>query len=662
MPVALKNPHIPAESNTHSKPTGQLYHDEVGPCIGFVRIQRPAIKAGPLGVAPAKFRTAVTEDIGPVSLPCRMPFAQRARALKKAVIQHLPHAWLSKIDRAVKAAQSGAMPYKKPIIEGEVYAHWLTKYAGASGADMSDGAIRFRATEIAQRGHAARFAERGESPSAYSRLREFVERFGGTTPAPGKYTIEGLAKRVACPKWWRRQLRGLACRQFETGSIELGMVGAKAGQWYCTDKAVMRRMEQNRANEAAMRAVKIESSTGKSMTIWDAAQRTVSNKVIRRGELMTRIKGCELMAEKCGLAGLFTTHTLPSRFHRAMKYGGMNPKWDGSTPADGQAWLRLQWSRLRARLDHIGIRIMGFRVVEPHHDGTPHWHMLIWCAPGHVEQLKLAIWLAWLPVDDTGDWREPGALAQRTNVKAMLPGLASGYIAKYIAKNIDDRAIESHSDDGEVPGMTIGPDLLGDVEVKPCSRVEAWASTWKIRQFQAIGQPPVTVWRGLRTVTQQAAAAGSDDLIRAWLACHRRGEEKADWHAYMVAQGGAMLARADYRFCTHTIDKSKKGRYEVVLEKWACGIRDRREPDAFAVTPTKRERWGAEGFAARSASPPWTRLNNCRRHNAKSVGEVSAHVRKMAESGILDSENGLRGYESEQAVIKRPWLEYENPW
>ena len=536
----------------------------------------------------------------------------------------MPKAWHDSINLRARAVLALCDEFGRKVgaaAECDIYAHWLQTYAGANGADLSESGIRTRSEYIAATARAFAFEaffSRAETVEelwrVWGRLREFVKRQGGRLPNQAKRAtlskwaegVARIARRVVCPRWWRAQLRRWVAQQYERGAIEVGKVGAQAGAWYCSDQAVRRRMQQVRASEAMMKATIIESASGQKASLWSVAQKSVANKSVRRGELMTRIRGCEAWADAEQMAGLFTTNTCPSRFHSQRKGGGANPKHRGESPADAQAWLSKQWARLRSKWTRDGVRVVGFRVAEPHHDGCPHWHMLLWCAPVDVGYIKATMRAYWL--QDDGD--EAGADKYRVNIKTMVSGQAAGYIAKYIAKNIDDHAITTHQDD-EAPGLEVGPDLLGDMEITPSRRVEAWAATWRIRQFQAIGQPPVTVWRELRRVTEQAAAGGSHELVSAWIAAHRKGDRLADWHRYMRAQGGAGLARKDYRLCVHAVERERRGRYEAVREKWACGVQDRARADALQVTPTRRVEWGAEGFASRRVAPPWTRFNNC---------------------------------------------------
>ena len=195
---------------------------------------------------------------------------------------------------------------------------------------------------------------------------------------------------------------------------------------------------------------------------------------------MTRIRGCEELADEFGQPGLFLTLTCPSRFHSStLRDGTRNPKHDGSDPRQAHDWLCRMWVLARAKLARRNARAYGFRVAEPHHDGCTHWHALLWfeseAAMTEAEAVIRSYWLS-----DDGD--EPGADRYRVHAKRMERGGAAGYIAKYIATGIDDHGIEAHIDD-QADGE-IGADLLGDTVIKPSMRVEAWASHWGIRQFQ----------------------------------------------------------------------------------------------------------------------------------------------------------------------------------
>lgn len=437
---------------------------------------------------------------------------------------------------------------------------------------------------------------------------------------PFEVQLQAAVKRICCELFWRRQLRRAQVRKREAQQQDAGNICARVMP-YVHDVTSARHLERHAANRAMLEATEIENADGDVITLWDAVQASTSNKSIRRGELMTRIRGCEEWATEAGMVGIFTTNTLPSRFHASLFTGGKNPNFDGSTPRDGQGWLSKTWARARAKIQRQKIKVFGFRVAEPHHDGCPHWHMLLWVDAAQAMQLQEVLRDCWLQHE--GD--EYGAQEYRFKHEAIDPakGGAIAYVAKYIAKNIDDYGAmteECHTDhQGEqlefIPGGN------------KAQRVTAWASAWGIRQFQAIGQPPVTVWRELRRIEATIAAGGSKRLQRAHAAVHKTEGHRADWRGYMTEQGGAMVGRA-YQLRLEFDTEQKEGRYGPIEAATPAGVWDVSRPGELCTSARKKwkpkgswtpsERHTAKvGTFAEVASvflyldPTWTRFNNC---------------------------------------------------
>lgn len=331
--------------------------------------------------------------------------------------------------------------------------------------------------------------------------------------------------RLQKEKWWLNKIRKIHDRWREHLMIATGYV-SKTSSPYCSEPCFREWIAQKKANFEYLRAMELEDqATGERSSLLDKVMGSASNPKIARHELMVRMRGFEDMANEMGLVGMFYTLTAPSRYHSThVQSGKRNDKYRDASPRKTQKYLCKVWSRVRAKWGRKGIRTFGFRVAEPHHDATPHWHLLLFLRPEEVEFATL-IFREYALKED-GD--EPGAAEYRFTAKTIEKehGSATGYIAKYISKNIDGYGM-----DGELDGES------GQPVKEMAKRVRAWASRWSIRQFQQIGGAPVSTWRELRRL-------GNRELVlHPELEVARAAADAPDWPGYVNAQGGPFVTR-----------------------------------------------------------------------------------------------------------------------
>jgi hypothetical protein len=442
-------------------------------------------------------------------------------------------------------------------------------------------------------------------------------------PRPKAKNDDGYKARLLCVKWWRRTLECLRGRVDESKLIEAGRV-AKHKEKYSSNLTVHRVGKKAAQTADFLKTQTMISDAGDFVDMDTIFNASLANPTNRRAELMIRMAGFEIYAGLHGYVGEFYTLTCPSRFHR-FTGSKSNPKYDESTPKQAQKYLVKQWSKIRAAYGRLDIKPFGFRVAEPHHDGCPHWHMLLFVKVEQRETVRSIFSYYALQVDgdELGAAPFPGFdhATKGKDKKSGLPlsgsrfkvveidsevGTATGYIAKYISKNL---------------GFSID-DVEHDTTDKSKSygqRVKAWASVWGIRQFQQIGGAPVTVWRQLRKLSETL----DDELLES----ARLAADESRWADYLQIMGGVDSKRIDQ---TISLIKSevvnqetgelKHNKYfeQVILIFGVASIA------AKAITRTKQ--WlmtstkdacsvlaqaGGDGAAGGSRFAPWSPVNNC---------------------------------------------------
>jgi hypothetical protein len=371
--------------------------------------------------------------------------------------------------------------------------------------------------EEAVRGHAENYARIcAEMPQLAEREWFAIRR--GVEPPPAKFLSDGYearAKRLADPVWWRRKLRAVWTRSAEEGIRRVGLV-RKGKAPYASDPAVNHRAGQKRRMRAYLEAHVATNEIGEQLGLFDVQQGSVANPTLRRGEFMTRVRGFEELGQFRRDEVLFFTLTTPSRFHPQLATGGRNPRYDPvETVRSAQQWLCKMWARFRASLHRRKVLAYGFRIAEPHHDGTPHWHGLLFCRPVDVAFVERELRAKWLA--DSGD--DPGAGEHRVQTQRIdaSKGSAAGYIAKYVAKNIDGAGTIGGQESDE-SGVSVNNSVV---------RVDAWASIHGIRQFQQFGGPPVGLWREARRAREEEFETADIDIARC---C--RAADRGSWYQF----------------------------------------------------------------------------------------------------------------------------------
>lgn len=472
-------------------------------------------------------------------------------------------------------------------------------------------------------------SEQREAEELFKAVGQPAEQWSFLSRPPKFKTYEALQNWVAAilirlldAKWWTRKINRAWDRYTEHAAILMGKVRKGVSAYISAKNMNIYRNRKAAARRWMQQMLVVNPQYELELTLEEAVSKSVSNPEIRRHELMVRMRGFEDTAAEIGYTGVFITWTAPSKYHawKQTPNGRVieNEKYNGSTPQQTQRYLSRLWSQCRAALAREEIQVFGFRVAEPHHDATPHWHMLVFVHPDQMGTM-ISIMQRYAIMDDKEELvRKPtkkngfSGLATdftpRFSWQVMDPkeGGATGYIAKYIAKNLD--------------GHAVGEDWEAETLAEEgATAAGAWANWHGIRQFQQIGGPSVSVWRECRRLKDPEGPCR--DMLMESI---RHTASVSNWRAYTDLMGGPVLPRRFRPVRLLHIIKEAQSRYGEDIQK-IMGVMGRTESrisrlDGWVISATGLDAREPLSFAARQGSAsigraegaaPWSSDNNC---------------------------------------------------
>ncbi|HDL7656906.1 TPA: replication endonuclease [Yersinia enterocolitica] len=468
---------------------------------------------------------------------------------------------------------------------------------------------------VTNQGDRSILLELGTQMRVFGKLGRFAHAFHVTPMHWRKYlkgrlditsAIASLS-RLVNPEWWERKLKAQRTRWREALLIAVGNVSRdKSASSYASKQAIREVFARRQSNLEYLKSCQLENiETGERIDLIDKVMASISNPEIRRMELMSTIAGIEKYAASQKHVGMFLTITTPSKYHPTRLIGKgdntkiqLNHKWDDEaySPKDGQRYLCNIWSKMRTAFKDNELSVYGMRVVEPHHDGTPHWHMMLFCQRRQRQQI-IDIMRRYALKEDSD---ERGAAKYRFECKHLNKGGAAGYIAKYIAKNIDGYALEGERDHE-----------TGELLTDSAAAVTAWAATWRIPQFRPMGIPSMGAYRECRRIRFISLAESFDETVEAV----RHAADEGDFAAYITAQGGTNSGNQTVRVAKRIADELNA--YDEEVQKVVGIYAPHLGADHIHETRTTQWRIVAgavdvEPLTLKSASgAPRSPVNNC---------------------------------------------------
>lgn len=343
-------------------------------------------------------------------------------------------------------------------------------------------------------------------------------------------TVASQFSRCCNAAFWRRALVTRVARAREQVFLRLGLVGEHLEK-YASDSNIdarefQLRAQQNWMNNTFLTPKKKEGSTDEGAP--DVSRIPLVNVIqtpeARFAKLYSFLKAMEILGEESNLSSAMLTITLEPQWHSNPCRG--TKKWNGKSPREAHQSFCKRWQAIVRDLHRKNIRLSGLRVVEPHLDACPHYHIWLLYRPEHEAQIMLGI-MQYFPDRlkvVTAD-RSPANEVTHKRViyinrsklvrRAPLPCTVktrsqvefskinpyvckgAGYVTKYLMMTLP-----VNFEGGEMVGSLRNEDSDSSKKSGSLERVDSYRSIWGMNRGQLFGVAKcLTVWDQLRKMT-----------------------------------------------------------------------------------------------------------------------------------------------------------------
>jgi DNA-directed RNA polymerase specialized sigma24 family protein len=285
-------------------------------------------------------------------------------------------------------------------------------------------------------------------------------------------------------RYWLRQLRRRQRQAIAHLSAILGLVGAGKGQrpYAC---GIARDMHAESVARCLAWAAEHElvDANGAKLSLLDVIRKAPHR---RFATLYSLALGIDQALKARGLVPVMYTLTLPPEYHPSPSRGmnRYNPK---ISPAMAVAELMRRFGIARRKMQRHGLHPVGYWVREPHMDGTPHLHALIYMRREDAERIDGFVQRQF-PEPDSWDGAEKGRVAS-TRIFIDKAAKADGegaeaptYMMKYLVKTLGISGDDVLPLDAETDGNGHDQHGLADRE-----GIAAWRAERDGKTFGLIG-------------------------------------------------------------------------------------------------------------------------------------------------------------------------------